>query len=597
MLERYLDTLLFELQGADEFIMAMPAEARTEWEALPPDQRTRLRQKADGWLQRDVPPLSASSYISFSRAGIAAEYGENWDARREMLCDLVMGTCLFPDGRYDMKLCDVIWAICEESSWVLPRNNPINRGREGMPLPDVRAHRVDIGAARTAADLALAVHMVAARLSAVSDQLIDRIEREIDERVIKPFTTLSDFNWMCGPKADALRCLVGCALAVLTFVREDRLRWVGARKCWQLFDRLLEALPHDGSLGAGLDAWAGTAEPMMDMVMTMLSASRGRVDARHEKQIQLLCHYPVFCHVAQRWFINPGQHSMKPSLDGAQMYRIGCYIGDDALCDLGAFLAHAAGGATPEKGKWLLHRSADLFNVAPLMTEPGKPPFRRQGYYAAAQTMVARGAEDSEQGIALAVHGGANGDVGAHPDVGDFVLFCGGDPVLIDAGYLSDTEFHNLPIIDGKGQKLGASFRAEDVSCRLEDAFALISLNLAYAYPEEVGVQSWQRSLVFERDDGTLRLIEVFDLNEEKRIEFNFMTPNEPGLGQNWAQLGPVRLRWEKGLSAVCDTLSVPEGEARALWGERLYRLVLSTDAPQREGKLTFTFNPLRTFG
>ena len=601
MLERYLDTLLFELQGADDFLMAIPSQARAEWDALPPDQLTLLRQRADAWLERGVPPLSASSYISFSRAGIAAEYAENWEARREMLCDLVLGTCASPDGRYDMKLCDVIWALCEESSWVLPRNNPINRGREGYPLPDVRHHRIDIGAARTAADLSLAVQMITPRLDSVSEQLIDRVEREIDERIVQPFSALSDWGWMCGPKADALRCLVGCALAVLTFTREDRVRWTATRKCWQLFDRLLESLPHDGSMPGGLDAWAGMAEPMMDMVMTILSASRGQVDARGEKQIQLLCHYPVFCHMAEGYFVNPGQHSMRPALDGRLLYRVGGYVGDNALCDLGACVYRAArGSAAPSSGsaeKWLLHRAADLFTQSELSTDPARPPFRRQGYYPAAQMMVARGEEDSEQGLAVAIHGGGNGDVGSHPDVGDFVLFSGGDPVLIDAGYLTDTEFHNLPVIDGKGQKLGAAYRAEDVVCRLEDAFSLISLNLAYAYPGEPGAASWQRSLIFERDDGVLRLIEMYDLPKPSRVDFNFITPHEPTLGPNWAQIGPVRMRWEKGLNAVCDALTVPEGEPRALWGEKLYRLSLSADGLTRQGKLTFLFNALRTFG
>ena len=39
MLEQYLDALLFELQGPDEFLMAMPAEARDAWDGLPGDMR------------------------------------------------------------------------------------------------------------------------------------------------------------------------------------------------------------------------------------------------------------------------------------------------------------------------------------------------------------------------------------------------------------------------------------------------------------------------------------------------------------------------------------------------------------------------------
>ena len=382
MLERYLETLLFELRGADDFLMAIPAEAREEWESLPSGAQARLRQNADAWLQRDVPTLSASDYVSYSRAGVAAKYMQNWQTRRQMLSDLVLGACVTDDSRYDLKLCDVIWAICEESSWVLPQNNLMNRERQ--PLPDAFVHRVDEGAARTAADLALAVHMAAGHMNAVSDQVQQRIADEIQRRIIGPFMELTEFNWICGPKAVAAACLCGCMLAALTFVREDRQRWACARKGTELLDRCLEALPRDGSLPGGLDYWAATAQPLVDLVMTLLSASGGAVDMRRERQIRLLCHYPVFCHVAEGYFINPGQHSMRPELNGALLYRIGAYIGDNALCDLGAFLERRGLGtaAAPREGEWFLHRAADLFNAAALGEEMAKPPFRRQGYYA-----------------------------------------------------------------------------------------------------------------------------------------------------------------------------------------------------------------------
>ncbi|MBQ8954094.1 MAG: hypothetical protein IJ048_08255, partial [Clostridia bacterium] len=322
-----------------------------------------------------------------------------------MLRDLALGSCVMPDGRYDMKLADVAWAICEETSWILPQNNPLTLGRKGLPLPDPYDHRVDAAAAETAADLALAVQMTAARLDNVSPQLIERIEREIDRRVIRPFLGLTDFAWACGPKSDALRCLAGCALAFLTFERNDRQRWQCMRKAWTLFDKLLSAMPGDGSVPGGLDEWAAVAEPVMDMVMMVVSVSRGRVDVRREKQIQLMCHFPVFCHVAQNWFINPGRHSMRPALDPLLLFRIGDYIGDEALCDLGVFLRREQSGQEDRPDQWLMHRAVDLFNDVYMESEPVRPPFRRQGFFNAAQMMVARSDEDAEHGLALAAHG------------------------------------------------------------------------------------------------------------------------------------------------------------------------------------------------
>ena len=67
-------------------------------------------------------------------------------------------------------------------------------------------------------------------------------------------------------------------------------------------------------------------------------------------------------------------------------------------------------------------------------------------------------------------------------------------------------------------------------------------------------------------------------------------------LGERFAQLGPVRLRWEEGLTAVSEELKIT-GEWTQLWGDTLYRVVLTTAEPVNGGQYTFNLNALRTFG
>ena len=169
--------------------------------------------------------------------------------------------------------------------------------------------------------------------------------------------------------------------------------------------------------------------------------------------------------------------------------------------------------------------------------------------------------------------------------------------MLVDAGFLEDTLFHNLPVVGGLGQSLGSAFGARDVTCRLEEDYAMLSMDLATAYPPQAGARAWQRTVLYERGAGVAQVMELFELTAPRDIEFGFITPIEPELGQGWAQLGPVRMRWEKGLSARAEPVPVPEGAMRELWGETLWRIALTTDGPVQHGKLTFTFNPLRTFG
>ena len=81
--------------------------------------------------------------------------------------------------------------------------------------------------------------------------------------------------------------------------------------------------------------WQETVQPIVDCVHMIRRASGGRVDLRAEQQIQLLCHFPVLCHLARGWFVNPGEGGMRPALPARAMYRVGLTMRDQALCDMG----------------------------------------------------------------------------------------------------------------------------------------------------------------------------------------------------------------------------------------------------------------------
>lgn len=595
MLQKYLDQLLFEIQDASIFQLAPSSEDRAAWETVPHELRTQLVREADRLLKEPIPVLTASDYMRFQKKGDADAYKAPYLLRRRMLSDLVLGLAARSDDRMDDRLADLIWAISEESSWVLPENSPLSMGENALPLPALYEPLVDRFAADTAMELCMAAQIAGERLYAITPQLLQRIADELDKRLITPFMLARDFDWMCGSKSDAIICLRGVMISFLSFEQDGRRRWQCMRKAWMLLDRLLSQFPQDGSILGGVSDWLNVAGPVMDCLRMIQAATGGKIDLRHELQIQLMCHYPVLCHIAQGWFVNIGSQSMKPELSGPAMYRIGMQVHDGALCDLGAYLYRTQGEGPREE--LLMHRSQNLHLRARLEKEKGTPPFRRQGYLNAQQLMVARMAEDDERGLALAIHGGHNGYITGHPDVGDLMLFAHGQPVLVDAGCFDETNLHSLPVIGACEQVSGANRRAEDVNCRLEEEFAMLSMNLAGVYPMESHLTTWQRTAIFNREDGTVQLIDVFDMNGFETVRFHFITPCKPVLGERFAQLGPVRLRWEEGLTASAEELPVTGDSWKQLWGDALHRVTLTTSEPVNGGQYTFTLNALRTFG
>ena len=595
MLERYLDQLLFEMREAAAFQPFPSIEDRAAWERLSDDCRRQLSREAERQIKEAIPALCASDYMRFQRKGHRSAYSMPYLSRRDMLSALVMGMAVRPDEQMEMRIADLIWAIAEESSWVLPPNSPLAIGENSLPLPDIYEPLVDSAAANTALDLCMTAQLMGERLYDITPQLLQRIEYEIERRIIEPFLAARDMDWMCGSKSDAAVCLRGVMMSFLTFEQDGRRRWQCMRKAWGILDRLLMALPQDGSIPGGVSEWLETVGPVMDCLNMVRTATNNRIDVRREMQIQLMCHYPVLCHIAQGWFVNPGAQSMRPELSGPAMYRIGMAVRDGALCDLGAFLFRMQGEG--QKEPLLLHRCQNAMLRSRLEQEKGTPPFRCQGYLNAQELMVARMREDDERGLALAVHGGSNGQVGGHPDVGDIILFAHGQPVLVDAGWPDDTSFHSIPTVGSFEQLTGAMRRAEDVDCQLEEEYAMLSMNLAGLYPPEAHIMNWQRSAVYNRTDGTVQLIDVFDLNAFETVHFHFMTPCKPVLGEKFAQLGPVRLRWEEGLTAECETIELKNEPWKSLWNGSLCRLTLTTAEPVDGGEFTFTLNALRTFG
>lgn len=595
MLEKYLDSLSLNLKGAAYFRIAPSSYDSDVWKQLPEIYRQELTIKAEEWLEKPIPTLSVLDYMRFQKNGDRDVYAKPYLMRREMLTELVLGAAISPSEKLDERLIDLVWSICEESSWVLPFNDPLAMGESLPSLPDIYEPLVDSAAANTAADLCMLVQILGDKMYQSVPQLIQRILYEVNWRILRPFMVAQDMTWMCGSKAKAAECLRGVMLAFLSFERDTQQRWACMRKAWGILDRLIGQLPPDGSIPGGMDEWFDTIAPLMDCLEMVRIATDGQIDLRGELKIRLMCHFPVLCHMAQGWFINTGAHSVRLPLSGEAVYRMGMNACDRALCDLGAFLFQTHYECKEET--LLLHRCQNALLRANLEKEANKPPFRRQGYLIAQQLLIARGEEDEEHGLALAIHGGHNGQIGGHRDVGDITLFAHGQPVLVDAGCFEETSRHCLPTISGQEQLNGAVHRAENVIYQLEEDFSSLSMSLGGLYPKESHLIDWQRSAIYNRIDGTVQLIDIFDLTTLELVQFHFMTPCKPVLSEKFAQIGPVRMRWEDGLEASVDAFEVPGEKWKKLWGGTLYRLTLSTKEPVSRGQYTFTFNALRTFG
>ena len=129
-------------------------------------------------------------------------------------------------------------------------------------------------------------------------------------------------------------------------------------------------------------------------------------------------------------------------------------------------------------------------------------------YMADTGILIARSASEKDRGFILAAKGGHNAESHNHNDIGHFMLYHDGQPLIIDVGvgvYTADTfnenrytlwpinaESHNSPIINGVMQQAGEEYHASDYQFD-ENAEAMTwTESLLNAYPNQAECQQDQ---------------------------------------------------------------------------------------------------------
>jgi hypothetical protein len=235
------------------------------------------------------------------------------------------------------------------------------------------------------------------------------------------------------------------------------------------------------------------------------------------------------------------------------------------------------------------------------------------------QLMVARDIGGSSQALYVACWAGHNGQSHNHNDVGNFIIYANGRPFIIDVGkpeYTRQTfssgryelktmqsAYHNLPTINGIMQKEGRQYAAEDVAYETAESFAQLKMNIAPAYPNEAGINSWLRTVRLNR--GTdLHVVDSFDLKEKSRdIVQNLITPceivrDEPGqmvLGDPKEELEMVIRYDTRKLSLESETIDLNDERISNVWGEHLSRIMLKPKMAITKDTWTLRFHIVKT--
>ncbi|MFH1068673.1 MAG: heparinase II/III family protein [Candidatus Glassbacteria bacterium] len=520
-----------------------------------------------------------------------------------MLAELIEGK-----GRFVEEIVNGLWLILEESSWVLPAHLGLQRAGSG--LPDVAEPVVDLFSAETVSLVAWTVYLVGDRLDEVSPLIRARCVDEANRRVLNPCFERNDFWWL-GFTGDHINnwnpwCNSNWLTANLLLERDGGRRIEAVAKSTRSLDRFIASYRPDGGCDEGPSYWGRAGASLFDCLELLYSATGGKIDVYDYPLIRNMGRYIYRAHIDDRYFINFADAPAKVGIDGDLIYRYGKRIADPNLVSLGAWAASASLKQGPATERDLGHCLPGLTIIGELAAANGNPPYVRDAWLDGIQVMAARSREGSAQGLYLAAKGGHNAESHNHNDVGNFIVYYDGLPVLVDAGvgeytrqtfsdqryeiWTMQSAYHNLPTINGVMQHEGREYAAKEVSYQADRSSARFSLDIADTYPQAAGVQSWQRTLKLERG-SRVSLEEKFRLSRrEGGLMLSLMTPcaadlSRPGeihlnlTGKNNERID-LKLVYPAGkLQARCERISLDDQRLTSAWGDHLNRIMLSAPA------------------
>ena len=321
--------------------------------------------------------------------------------------------------------------------------------------------------------------------------------------------------------------------------------------------------------------------------------------------------------IAGFWFVNFADAGARVSPPPDIVYGYGVRTGDAGLQALGAWLRqqqpYAGAGSIGSMGR-ILH-GLFTFRTASIAAQ-ARPPLPRDVWLNKIEVMTARDTAGTSDGWFVAAKGGHNDESHNHNDIGAFLVYRDGAPLLVDAGVGSYTRqtfsaeryaiwtmqsaWHNLlPTCDGWMQLPGEKYASRAARWRADDTAAELCLEIQEAYPPEAGLDRWQRTIRLER--GRRVVIEdAFTLNRDvHEIALALITPSTPSLaaadtvilaprdlpGNLRSAAGRVRLGGLP-LTLEIETMPITDNQLSSTWGDCLYRVLVRLTSPPRTGRL-----------
>ena len=416
-------------------------------------------------FDKPIKTLPYSQFMLFAKTGSRVEYEESYMEHRKMLCAFCAMVLLDKGDEWLEKLCDIIWAICDEYTWALPAH--IVRCKSAKET----ASCIDLFASETAFALSEIHCLLRDKLP---QAVKDRIEYELDRRIISPYL---EGNRRWGKNNWSAVCASGVGATLIYLGLDEKFTRAKDNILLNLGD-FLESFPDDGCCLEGSLYWFYGFSHFCYIAQMLYEYTDGKINCFADEKVKKIASFCNNMYLADNFCI--------PFSDSPHTYNYNSGILHFLSEKYGKIAIPPIEYAEKFENSARYRFATFLRNLYWSKKKPEDKNMRDDlVIYPDSAWYINR-----KNSYIFAAKAGHNDEPHNHNDVGSFLVFDGGKYILDDAGWaIYDNKYfdpnerykgtscttslgHSLPIIDGCAQKFGKEYCGKIISAT-DDGFAI----------------------------------------------------------------------------------------------------------------------------
>ena len=475
------------------------------------------------------PPDYGDSYGEYFRNGNRCNFEDMYINRRAALADLAFYEIFSGSDEYTDKIEALIRLICSEDTWCVPAHS-------GIKPANATNHVIELYSSETASVLCTAYRFLHDRLS---PDTLSLIRTAVRERIFIPYTETDDYRWM-GSNGEKVNNwnpwinsnIIFCSALICADMNEYSSLVV--RAC-SFTENYLRSISDDCLCDEGVRYWNLSGACLFDIAELIYDITGGKTDITGDIRIKNACAYPTGMYDEYGNPANYADAGIDFYPDCPLLIRAGKRTGNALLFEMGRTLYR------PER----LRTIHDNFyrQLKDILTAPDTVSGERVTY---PESMFLKGISVCtlrKNGFFASLKGNHNAESHNHNDAGSFVVYYKGTPLFVDPGvdlysrytfsdqryklwYMS-SDYHNLPVINGRTQKNGRKYTAAPM--KTGKLYAETDIAGAYGYESDFPCH-WIRRLSI--DGGTVEITDRFDCPTEN-TRLHYITRELPEITGN----------------------------------------------------------------